>query len=67
MGFGLSVKPVNKQVINPAEFFTLKILSKSDQSFRSYDQNVMFHGEMHDNIIMRKDKKKLCCGKVILA
>ena len=28
---------------------------------------VMFHGEMHDNIIMRKDKKNLCCGKVILA
>ena len=24
--------------------------------------NVMFHGEMHDNIIMRKDKKKFCAA-----
>ena len=23
---------------------------------------VMFHGEMHDNIIMRKDKKKFCAA-----
>ena len=22
----------------------------------------MFHGEMHDNIIMRKDKKKFCAA-----
>jgi len=25
-------------------------------------ENVMFHGEMHDNIIMRKDKKKNCAA-----
>ena len=25
-------------------------------------KNVMFHGEMHDNIIMRKDKKNFCAA-----